>query len=137
MAEALLKRLLEEAGVDAEVRSAGTAAMTGGPAHPHSSRTVAAHGLDLSTHVARPLSQELLRWADVVLAMQRSHARAVRELDSTVDVRVVTEFLPGSSREGIRDPIGWGPEVYEDVFDEIRVALEAFVESRSGFASNP
>lgn len=136
MAEALLRRLLEEAGVEAEVRSAGTAAMTGGPAHPHSRRTAAAHGLDLSSHVARPLTEEILRWADIVLAMQPNHARAVRDLDSTVDVHVVTEFLPRPSREGVRDPIGWGPDVYEDVFDEIRAALEAFVESRSVSASD-
>ncbi len=137
MAEALLRRLFERAGVDAEVRSAGTAPMTGGPAHPHSVATASARGLDLSGHIARPLTPEVLSWADTVLAMQRAHARAVREMDSTADARVVTEFLPDGSREGILDPIGRDREVYEEVFDEIRAALEAFVESRSNSASNP
>lgn len=137
MAEALLRRLFERAGVEAEVRSAGTAAMTGGPAHPHSVETASARGLDLSEHVARPLTAEILRWADTVLAMQRSHARAVQEIDSTVDVRVVTEFLPDDDREGIRDPIGSDREVYEEVFDEMRAALEAFVEPRSGSSTDP
>ncbi|MBW3660138.1 MAG: low molecular weight protein arginine phosphatase [Gemmatimonadetes bacterium] len=131
MAEALLRRLFVRAGVEAEVISAGTAAVTGGPAHPHSLQTAAARGLDLSSHVARPLSEELLAWADTVLAMQPSHARIVRDLDSTVDVHVVTEFLPEGSPDGVLDPIGWDREIYEEVFDELREALEAFVETRS------
>lgn len=135
MAEALLQRLLERSGIEAEVRSAGTAAMTGGPAHPHSVETASAHGLDLSEHVASPLTEESLRWADTVLTMHPDHARAVRDLDSTVDVHVVTEFLPGRSKRGIRDPIGWDRDVYEEVFDEIREALEAFVDERFGSSS--
>lgn len=131
MAEAVLRRLFEQTGVEAEVRSAGTAAMAGGGAHPHSVATAAARGLDLSGHTARPVTEDLLGWADTVLTMHPDHARVVRSIDSTVDVHVVTEYLADGSREGIRDPIGWGREVYEAVFEEIRSALEGFVESRA------
>jgi len=128
MAEALLARLFEEAGVEAEVRSAGTLPWCGGPAHPDSQATAAAAGLDLSAHEARPLDEEIVAWADIVLGMQRAHVLQVHELDSTADVRLITEFDPsGPGAGGIDDPIGLGPEVYARVFAEIRRCLEGFV----------
>jgi protein-tyrosine-phosphatase len=131
MAEALLRRLFEEAGYPAEVRSAGTLSRTGGPAHPDAAATAADAGLDLSSHRTQPLIEGLVRWADIVLAMHRSHAQAVRQLDSTADVRVLTEFHPdGPDPQGIEDPIGQGREVYAAVFEEIRRCVEEFVAQR-------
>jgi len=92
-------------------------------------------GLDVRSagtdHDARvPVSGDLVSWADVILGMQRAHVLQVREIDSTADVRLITEFDPGGSTGGIDDPIGLGPEVYERVFGEIRRCLEGFVASR-------
>lgn len=129
MAEALLARLLEEAGVAAEVRSAGTGALVGAPANPNAAAVAADAGLDLSGHVARQLDEAALRWADTVLCMQPSHAAFARELDSAADVRVVSRYLTGNDF-GIRDPIGRDRAVYAEVFGEIRDALEAFVAER-------
>lgn len=131
MAAALLARLMEEAGVAAEVRSAGTLPWCTGPAHPDARATAAREGLDLSAHQAQPLTEELVAWADVILGMQRAHVLQVRQIDSTADVRLITEFDPGGPSGGIDDPIGLGPEVYERVFGEIRRCLERFVASRS------
>lgn len=128
MGEVILRRMLEEAGVPAEVRSAGTGAADGEPAHPHAREVASEAGLDLSGHVASPLSENLMRWADTILCMQRSHARFARELDSTADVRLISE-LGGGGGSDIRDPIGYDRDVYEDVFQEIQARLEPFVES--------
>lgn len=131
MAEALLSRLLEDAGIPAEVRSAGTLPWTGGPAHPDACATVAEAGLDLTRHQAQPLTEELVAWADVVLGMQRAHVLQVRELDSAADVRLITEFdSERTGGEGIEDPIGQDREVYARVFGEIRRSLDGFVASR-------
>ena len=131
MAEALLRRLFEEAGLPAEVRSAGTLPWTDGPAQPDAVATAAEAGLDLTGHRARPLTQDLVRWADIVLAMQASHLYTVRELDSAADVRLLTEFDPEPRSGGaIEDPIGQSPAVYASVFEEIRRCLEGFVTSR-------
>ncbi len=127
MAEVLLKRMFEEADLTAEVRSAGTSAMAGAPAHPHAREVASERGLDLSRHRSQPLTGELMQWADTVLCMERSHARHAREIDSTADVRLVSESTGGG---GIPDPIGEDRIVYEDVFDEIRAHFEPFVESR-------
>lgn len=132
MAEALLRSLLKEAEIPAEVRSAGTLPWIGGPAHPDAVATAAAAGLDITGHEAHPLTEGLVAWADVVLAMQGAHLLHVRDIDSTADVRIVTEFdLAGSHREGIEDPIGLSRDVYERVFEEIRRCLEGFVATRT------
>lgn len=131
MAEELLRHLFEETGIPAEVRSAGTMRWAGGPAHPDAVATAAKAGLDLSGHEARPLSADLVAWADIVLAMQGAHLLRVRDVDSTADVHIVTEFDPAGSHErGIDDPIGQSRDVYERVLEEIRSCLEGFVATR-------
>ncbi|HEY7473174.1 MAG TPA: low molecular weight protein arginine phosphatase [Gemmatimonadota bacterium] len=128
MAEGILRARFEALGVDAEVRSAGTFAVIGGPAQPYAIATAARASLDISGHVARQLDPELVRWADTVLCMTRSHAREVLALDSAADVRLVAEFAPdGVVRSGeIRDPMGWEEEVYEEVFEQLESCLEGF-----------
>ena len=128
MAEGILKALFEEKGIAGEVRSAGTYALSGGPAQPYAIETAAAASLDITDHVARQLDEELVRWADTVLCMTRSHARSVREIDSTAEVRLVADWAPEGVAHGgeIRDPMGWDEEVYRAVFDELRACLEGF-----------
>jgi len=129
IAEALLRQLTEEAGIDAEVVSAGTHATPGWPAHPESQAVAAEAGLDLSDHQAQPLTVELVQWADIVLGMSHGHVAHALALDDTADVRVITEFDRGGQiGHGVGDPIGWGRKAYEIAFTEIRVCLEGFVE---------
>ena len=132
MAEALLRRMFDEAGIPAEVQSAGTLSWTGGPAHPDACAIAAADGLDLDRHEAQPLTEDLVGWADVILGMQKAHVLRALEIDSTADARLITDFDPaGSTRDGIDDPIGLGRNVYAEVFEEIRRCLEGFVASRA------
>lgn len=131
MAEALLRELFAEAGIPAEVRSAGTHAMEGAPAHPDARAVAAEAGLDLSAHRSQPLTADLVRWADIVLGMSWGHVVRARALDETADIRLITEFDPAGGHEnGIVDPIGYERGVYVTVFEEIRSCLEKFVETR-------
>ena len=127
MAEALLRRLLEEAGIEAEVRSAGTHAARGWPAHPLASAVAGDADLDLSSHRSQPLTAGLLRWADTVLCMSRAHAARARELDDTVDVRLVTDYGSDLGSDEVVDPIGQERDVYVEAFTTIRTSLEGFV----------
>jgi len=134
MAEALLRRMLDEAGIEAEVRSAGTGSIEGGRAHPESMAVARRAGLDLTGFRSRPLTPEQLESADIVLGMQLAHVRRIEQMDESVDARLITEFAPegpaGPCRDerGIMDPIGWGRDVYEEVYAEIETCLEGFVE---------
>ncbi len=127
MGEALLRRMLEEAGIEAKVRSAGTHAAKGWPAHPLASSVARDAGLDLSLHRSQPLTRELLEWSDTVLCMSRGHVSRARELDDAADVRLVTDFDPDPDSDGVVDPIGQEREVYVRSFASIKSSLEGFV----------
>lgn len=129
MGEALLRRLLADTGIEAEVRSAGTDAAPGWPAHPLAASVAGDAGLDLAPHVSQPLTRDLMRWADTVLCMSPRHVVRALELDEAADVRLVTEFDPDAAGEGVVDPIGMDREVYERSFGVIRSSLESFVAS--------
>jgi protein-tyrosine-phosphatase len=135
MGEALLRRLLAEAGIEADVKSAGTHAAPGWPAHPLAGSVAGDAGLDLSFHVSQPLTRELMRWADTVLCMSPGHVARAIELDEAADVRLVTEFVPDAGSEGVVDPIGKDREVYERSYAVIQSSLESFVASLTRGAS--
>lgn len=79
MAEQLLRAQL--AGVEGiTVSSAGTVGMVGSPMDERSARLAIQHGSqDADQHVARELSIEMIREADLVLAMAREHRKAIVE----------------------------------------------------------
>lgn len=132
MAEAILRSRFAAAGADVEVRSAGTYAVVGGGAQPHAVEAAAAASMDLTGHVARQLDEELVRWADTVLCMSPTHARAVRAIDTAADVRLVADFAPRPYRGSeIPDPMGRPEEVYREVFAELEECLEEFVRRTS------
>jgi protein-tyrosine phosphatase len=76
MAEGLLRRLLEQRGIDAEVASAGL--FDGGmPATATARQVLADRGIDVDGHTSRSLTDPSvdLAGADLVLAMERQHVR--------------------------------------------------------------
>lgn len=74
MAESLLRRALEVRGVAGRVRSAGIA-FDDRPASGGSVKAMAARGLDLTDHRSCIMTAEVIRSADLVVAMARSHVR--------------------------------------------------------------
>jgi protein-tyrosine phosphatase len=72
MGEALFQRRLEERGVDAVVSSAGLLA-GGAPATEPAVEAMAAEGLDISGHLSRQVTTDLIDKADLVVAMARQH----------------------------------------------------------------
>lgn len=74
MAEGLLRRRLDDAGVDAEVASAGI--LPGGvEASGPAVDVLAARGIDLAAHVSRRMAREEVAAADVVVGMERRHVQ--------------------------------------------------------------
>ncbi|MGH9122848.1 MAG: hypothetical protein ACRDYC_13050, partial [Acidimicrobiales bacterium] len=58
---------------DCAVASAGVAALPGYPPPPEVIEVMSEVGLDLSDHLSTPVSEEMVEWADVTLAMERGH----------------------------------------------------------------
>ena len=114
MAELLCRRMLaerlgctldglEEQGV--QVASAGLAALSGGYPAEEAVRVMAQQGLDLRPHVTQPLTDPLVRQADVIYTMTDSHRQAlVGQWPAAADR---TKILSVSGTD-IANPIG-GP----------------------------
>ena len=58
------------------VMSAGMAAALGGRASPEAVQVMSAMGLDIRDHETQPLTEPLVRHADVIYTMTRSHREA-------------------------------------------------------------
>jgi protein-tyrosine phosphatase len=69
MAAALLEERVARRNLTAIVRSAGTNATEGRQAEPRAVAAAPAHGVSLEHHRASPVTEEAMRWADVVFAM--------------------------------------------------------------------
>lgn len=78
MAEFLLRDQL--ACPDICVASAGLGALVGHPPDHHATALLRERGIDASAHRARQLERVMLRDADLVLVMERSHLRAVTRM---------------------------------------------------------
>jgi len=130
LAEALLKRALEERGLtDVSVTSAGTGAWDGAPASEGAYLVGLECGLDLSGHRARLLSRELVEQADLILTMARHHRARVDELGGEGRVHVLGEFARREAPDvEVSDPFGGDLGVYRETCVELTTLAAAVAE---------
>jgi protein-tyrosine-phosphatase len=82
MAEGILKKMLRENKVDDfEVSSAGISAPSGVPASLFTMEVSKTRNVDLSQHRSRQLNKQILKKADLILAMSDEHLEYVRRMD--------------------------------------------------------
>jgi protein-tyrosine phosphatase len=134
MAEAICKKLvaermkcdvsqLEDRGVI--VASAGIAAMMGSRASPEAVDVVRAEGLSLDDHYSQPVTEQLVRQADIILTMTRSHRLALlAEWPQAAD-RARLLCRDGSD---VADPIGGTPEQYRRCAEQIKTEMQAWLD---------
>jgi len=124
--------LLDELGPDrerVEVSSAGTAAWEGQPASATTIELAALEGIDLKPHRSRRVTPALARGADLILVMEREHARAVQALGADpARTHVLSEWPdPGEPGLPISDPFGASREAYEECWRRIRRHVQRIV----------
>src|SRR5512139_239226 len=125
LAEALFRRMLEEAGrPDIQVGSAGSAAIDGAPASEGAYLVALEQGLDLSGHRARLLTRELVEGADLILAMSRGHLARLDRLGAADRAHLLGDYagVTGAGAE-VRDPFGSDVETYRATLMQLRVML--------------
>ena len=132
MAEVLLKaKVAEHVGLTIDqleengvmIVSAGLAALAGDRAANPAVQTMAARGLDLSQHESQPISDRLVRFADVILTMTNGHRQAI--VGHWPDTAGRTHTLCGG--QDLADPIGGGADVYQSCARDIETALEQWL----------
>jgi len=131
MAEAICRKMLaqrlncaiddlEDRGV--MVLSAGVSAMSGGRASGEAVDVLSAMGLDLSQHETQPVSDSLVRQADVIYTMTQSHRQSI--LAQWPEAAERTRLLCPSGGD-IVDPIGGPLERYQRCAQQIETQLRA------------
>ena len=134
MAEALAKKLIADklgATIDelpdkgVIVMSAGISAMMGGFPAPEAVEIMSQMGLDLREHESQPLTEQLVRHADLICAMTRGHRQAILAEWPAAAAR--TRLLCSDCSD-LADPIGGPAETYRRCAAQIKVELETLIE---------
>lgn len=130
LAEALSReRILQRGWTHVQVESAGIAAASGSAASQGAITVADEHGIDLTNHVSRQLTPELVDWADLILAMSPSHVMTVRELGGGEKVSLLSDFLAGDDvGTAIEDPFGGDLDAYRATWVQIERAVEKLLE---------
>ncbi|MFA5087741.1 MAG: L-threonylcarbamoyladenylate synthase [Candidatus Omnitrophota bacterium] len=132
MAEYLLKKMLRDRR-DIEILSAGTAVFVRTPASAETIHVLSREGLDASRHLSQPITDMLLRKADLILVMTGTHRQQILEKVPSVESRVylLREFASYSGAGGkdmdVPDPIAKPAEAYEECLLTIKDALNKIV----------
>jgi len=133
MAEVLAKKLIAErlgcsiSELDQNgvvVMSAGLAAMAGGRPSPDAVHVMREMGLPLEDHESQPLTEQLVRHADVILTMTSAHRQAI--VSHWPEAACRTCLLRRDTGD-ISDPIGGTRDVYRQCAEQIRRELETRV----------
>lgn len=124
-------------GVRIDAKSAGTHTRNGQPASEGARLAALRHGYSLETHESSELSEELVDWADWVLAMTPSHLSQVYLLGGKAKADLLGSYgvVAGSAENetgggppSVPDPFGGDDQVYEETFLVLENYVHAAVE---------
>ncbi|MDD5438651.1 MAG: low molecular weight phosphotyrosine protein phosphatase [Candidatus Omnitrophica bacterium] len=128
MAEGYLQKRLLELGLDISVDSAGTATFYGLKPPKETAEVMGELGIYVENHRAKPISEELVREADLILVMEPEHKTVVLSLDPDSKGKIM--YLADFGEEAghsVPDPIRQGAEFYRDVLEIIKRSTEGFL----------
>lgn len=129
MAEGLFRKYLAEkvgCGVDEladrgyKVLSAGTMRLVGAPASAEAVTACALKGVDIGSHMSRPLSRSLVDASDFIYCMTQTHCDQVTRLSPEAEHKC---RLLASDGE-VPDPIGQSQEYFNRCADYIEAAVK-------------
>jgi len=122
MAEGLLRKKLKELKKDRQVDifSVGITSTTGAGSSPKAISVMKEEGIDISKHESSPLTDDLIKEADLIFAMEEHHKEALlnRIPESSGKIHVLN----------IPDPIGKPIEVYRDTLNLLKKFIPKILE---------
>jgi protein-tyrosine phosphatase len=123
--EAVLQDRLSARGLDGwRVSSAGTWAQNGQAASFYSREILAERGLDISGHVSKVITLEMLEQANLVLCLETGHAEALRAEfpQHAAKIFLLTEMI--GHRYSISDPYAGPRDGYETMINDVTQLIE-------------
>ncbi|KRQ87748.1 Low molecular weight protein-tyrosine-phosphatase YwlE [Caloramator mitchellensis] len=127
MAEGIAKHLLSKENLSAEVSSAGVFATFGTSASENAILALDEIGIDISKHISKPLTEEMLKEANLVLTMTLGHKNAILSKYPQFSDKVYTLFEYINEDKDVLDPFGGNLEVYRQTANEIKQAIEKII----------
>ena len=137
LSEAIARKIAIERGLtDVESMSAGTSAHDGAPASDGALLVGMERNMDLGGHRAQTLNRDLVRQADLILAMGPHHLERIEALGGAGRAYLLSDYAShGASSRPISDPIGAELDVYrataDELEEEIRRVLDRITAERS------
>lgn len=131
MAEGIGKKILKEKGLEDDIKfaSAGLFAASGEGASPQAIEALKDWNIDLCCHRSRPVNEELIREAYLILTMTSSHKRSLADMYPASIEKTFTlkEFVDGRNGD-IEDPYGQSVDVYKKCALELKNYVEKAID---------
>ncbi len=123
LAEAAFRREAEQAGLDAEIDSAGTGHWHIGEAPDRRARAVALrHGADIGSYRARQVRPDDFRRFSHIVALDSENLAALHALkpkDGTAAISLLLDHVQGREGEAVADPYYGGEEGFEVTWADV------------------
>lgn len=136
MAEALFDDAVDRSSTlhgRIKVDSAGTFACEDAEATPNAITAMQEKGLNIERHKAKPLDQELIDWADLILTMESAHFEEIEAMfpEAENKMHMFMGFADGVdgyvSGYQIADPYGEDLDEYRECADQLAGVIDKIV----------
>lgn len=124
MAEAVANNLKSDTTIGVEFSSAGIYAVKGQSASLNATKIMEEMGLDLTHHIAIPISEELLKEADLILTLTEAHKVLVLSNYPNAKDKTFTILQYVGETGDIEDPFGGDISVYRKCGADIKNTIE-------------
>jgi protein-tyrosine-phosphatase len=130
LAEAIARKVAIERGLtDLDAASAGTSAWPGASASDGALLVGLERGLDLNAHRSAQLDRDVVRDADLILAMGPHHLERIQALGGGGKAALLTAFASrGRSEHPVNDPMGGDLHAYRATVDELEREVRLVVD---------
>ena len=132
MAEGAMRQASAARGLSLTLDSAGTGGWhEGDPPDPRAIATAQRQGVDISGLRARVVSPDDFRRFDLIVALDRSNLRNLREIepyDATARLCLLLDFVPGRTSQSVADPYTGDLEDFAVTWAEVRAGAEGLLD---------
>lgn len=125
-AEGFLKKFLSQIGkTDCQVASAGISAVVDSAASPHSVTVMTKRGIDISSHIARQLTPDMMLSHDLILVMETDQKKFLEQ--SFPFARGKVHLVGKFQNRQIEDPYLKPIEAFEKMANDLEICLNDWV----------
>ncbi len=125
VAHVLLQEKTKATGIQLTIDSAGLTALVGNTPHPFSLKLLELHKIPITIHLAKQVTLDMTRQADLILVMDNQQRRILESKFSGISGKIFR--LGHFGHFDIPDPYGQGIEAFEKMYDLIDQATDEWM----------